>query len=95
MCANRRPHRPPVRPGENVGARLQSDLRARARPRFAKKGVRRDEETREWILYYTDRFGRNITRKNLRGRFRGSRLARAAQPRTGARRAVPRALVRA
>jgi hypothetical protein len=49
---------------------------------FAKQGVRRDEETREWILYYTDRFGRNITRKNLRGHFARLEALRAAQPRT-------------
>jgi len=49
---------------------------------FAKKGVRFDEETREWILYYTDRFGRNITRKNLRGHFARLEALRAAQPRT-------------
>ena len=51
---------------------------------FAKQGVRRDEETREWILYYTDRFGRNVTRKKFPPNQRFTRLEalRAAQPRT-------------
>ena len=51
---------------------------------FAKKGVRFDEETREWILYYTDRFGRNVTRKKFPPNQRFTRLEalRAAQPRT-------------
>ena len=41
---------------------------------FAKKGVRFDEETREWILYYTDRFGRNVTRKKFPPNQRFTRL---------------------
>ena len=51
---------------------------------FAKKGVRRDEETREWILYYTDRFGRNVTLKKFPPNRRFARLEalRAAQPQT-------------
>ena len=51
---------------------------------FAKKGVRFDEETREWILYYTDRFGRNVTLKKFPPNRRFARLEalRAAQPRT-------------
>ena len=51
---------------------------------FAKKGVRFDEETREWILYYTDRFGRDVTWKKFPPNRRFARLEalRAAQPRT-------------
>ena len=51
---------------------------------FAKQGVRRDEETREWILYYTDRFGRDVTRKKFPPNQRFARLEalRAAQPQT-------------
>ena len=45
--------------------------------------MRFDEETREWILYYTDRFGRDVTWKKFPPNRRFARLEalRAAQPR--------------
>ena len=69
---------------KSSAANYKATYEREAQAGFAKKGVRFDEETREWILYYTDRFGRDVTWKKFPPNRRFARLEalRAAQPRT-------------
>ena len=68
---------------KSSAANYKATYEREAQAGFLDNFVRRDPETREWILYYTDRFGRDVTRKKFPPNQRFARLEalRAAQPR--------------
>ena len=70
---------------KSSAANYKATYEREAQAGFLDNFVRRDPETREWILYYTDRFGRDVTRKKFPPNQRFARLEalRAAQPRAG------------